>query len=109
MGKYVTISTIAGNDIVNAAEAAGNVAVSGTVGGDAKAGDIVTLTVGSNSYTATVQSDLSYSASVPGSVLASNASVGASVSSTDVNGNPAVGTSSHAYSVDTTAAAPVIC
>ncbi|MFA0397119.1 Ig-like domain-containing protein, partial [Vibrio sp. 10N.222.54.C1] len=36
---------IAGDDIVNAAEAAGDVTITGTVGGDAKPGDTVTLTV----------------------------------------------------------------
>ena len=41
----VSINTVAGNDIVNAAEAAGSITVSGSVAGDAKAGDTVTLTI----------------------------------------------------------------
>src|SRR5690606_18977555 len=52
---------IAQDDIVNAAEAGGTVRVSGTTGGDVKAGDEVTLTVGESTYTATVQGDGSWS------------------------------------------------
>ncbi|MBK7675181.1 MAG: Ig-like domain-containing protein [Candidatus Accumulibacter sp.] len=44
---------ITADDILNAAEIAGNVTVTGTVGGDAKAGDTVTLTVNGQNFTGT--------------------------------------------------------
>ncbi|TKF74409.1 Ig-like domain-containing protein, partial [Vibrio kanaloae] len=72
----ITVDAIAGDDIVNAAEAAGTVAITGTVGGDAKEGDTVTLTLqaegqDATTYTGTVASGGTYSINVPGSVLAS--------------------------------------
>ena len=42
---------ITADDIINAAEAGGTVAITGTVGGDAKVGDTVTLTVNGNTST----------------------------------------------------------
>ena len=40
--------------MINAAEAGGSVAITGTVGGDAQVGDTVTLTVNGVNYTGTV-------------------------------------------------------
>ncbi|QJQ07236.1 Ig-like domain-containing protein [Undibacterium piscinae] len=106
----ITIATVAGDDIVNAAESNKPVTLSGTVGGDAKAGDIVTLTVGTHTYNATVTGtagNYSYSVAVPGADLLGNGNVHASVSSTDAAGNPAVATADHTYTVDTTASASI--
>ncbi len=100
---FITVGTVAGNDIVNAVEAGSTVAVTGTVGGDAKAGDTVTLTVGNHSYTGTVAADGTYSISVSGSVLAANANIGVSVTATDVNGNSVTVTADRGYAVDITA------
>jgi Ca2+-binding RTX toxin-like protein len=99
----ITVDTVAGDDIVNAAEAGNDIAVTGAVGGDAKAGDTVTLTVGTNQYTGTVGADGTYSIAVPGAVLATNTNVGASVTATDANGNSATATAAHGYAVDTAA------
>ena len=41
----ITLDAITVDNIVNAAEAGGTVAVTGTVGGDVQDGDIITLTV----------------------------------------------------------------
>ena len=50
------LDAITADNIVNAAEAGGTVAVTGTVGGDVQVGDTVTLTVnGNSSYTGLVQ------------------------------------------------------
>lgn len=100
---FITVGTVAGNDIVNAVEAGSTVAVTGTVGGDAKAGDTVTLTVGNHSYTGTVAADGTYSVNIPGAVLAANTNIGVSVTATDVNGNIATATAAHGYAVDTSA------
>ncbi|MFQ1658988.1 retention module-containing protein, partial [Aeromonas veronii] len=78
----IELNVIAGDDILNAEEAKGDVAVTGTVGGDAKEGDTVTLTIGVNTYTGKVQADNTFSINVPGSVLAANSSVNASVTAT---------------------------
>src|SRR5690606_15545283 len=91
-------------DLLNAAEAAGSVTLSGTVSGDVKAGDSVTVTVGGSSYTTTVNADGStWSVGVPGSVLAANGQVEASVTTLDDAGNPNTASTDRAYSVDTSA------
>ena len=52
----ISLDAITADNIVNAAEAGGTVAVTGTVGGDVQVGDTVTLTVnGNSSYTGLVQ------------------------------------------------------
>ncbi|HCP6970099.1 TPA: Ig-like domain-containing protein [Escherichia coli] len=98
----VTINTVAGDDIINAAEAGAAQTISGVVT-RAAAGDTVTVTLGGNTYTAQVQADLSWSVSVPPSALgalsASNYTVSATVN--DKAGNP--GSASHNLAVDTTA------
>lgn len=53
----VIVNTIAGDDVINAAELAAGQTISGKVV-NAEAGNTVTVTIGGNSYTATVQSDL---------------------------------------------------
>ncbi|MDP4456024.1 Ig-like domain-containing protein, partial [Escherichia coli] len=65
----LTINTVAGDDIINAAEIAVNQTISGQVSGTAVAGNTVIVTIGGNQYTAIVQSDLSWSVSVPANVL----------------------------------------
>lgn len=64
----VIINAVAGDDVINAAELATGQTISGTVV-NAEAGNTVTVSVGGHNYTATVQSDLTWSVSVPESVL----------------------------------------
>ncbi|WP_374287453.1 Ig-like domain-containing protein, partial [Pseudomonas fluvialis] len=100
----ISLNPIAGDDLLNAAEAAGSVTLSGTVSGDVKAGDSVTVTVGGSSYTTTVNADGStWTVGVPGSVLAANGQVEASVTTLDDAGNPNTASTDRAYSVDTSA------
>ncbi|WP_147694284.1 Ig-like domain-containing protein, partial [Vogesella mureinivorans] len=47
-------ANITADDVINAAEAGQQVAITGTVGGDVKVGDTVTLTVNNQTYTGTV-------------------------------------------------------
>lgn len=56
----VTINTVAGDDIINTAELATGQTLSGTVV-NAEAGNTVTVTLGGNTLTATVQDDLTWS------------------------------------------------
>ncbi len=65
----VIINTVAGDDIINAAEIVVAQTISGQVTGTAVAGDTGIVTIGGNQYNATVQSDLSWSVSVPANVL----------------------------------------
>ena len=98
----ITLNDITLDNIINAAEAGGTVAVTGTVGGDVADGDIVTLTIGVNTYTGQALGG-AFSIDVPGSILAADASVNASVTAADAAGNTATATDVQAYAVDTTA------
>ncbi|MCP2233761.1 Ig-like domain-containing protein [Erwinia aphidicola] len=64
----VTLSMIAGDDIINAAEVVADQTLSGRVS-NAAAGDTVTVTLGGHTYEAKVQADLSWSVSVPAADL----------------------------------------
>ena len=78
-------ANITADDIINAAEAGSNIAITGTVGGDAQVGDTVTLTVNGSTYTGTVASGNIFSINVPGAQLVADAdfTIDASVSTTD--------------------------
>ena len=84
----VTINTVAGDDIINAAEAGAAQTISGVVT-RAAAGDTVTVTLGGNTYTAQVQADLSWSVSVPAADLQAlgNGDLTITASVTNANGN----------------------
>ncbi|HAM9414944.1 TPA: Ig-like domain-containing protein, partial [Escherichia coli] len=89
----VTINTVAGDDIINAAEAGADQTISGVVT-RAAAGDTVTVTLGGNTYTAQVQPDLSWSISVPAANLQAlgNGDLTITASVTNGNGNTGSGT-----------------
>ncbi|WP_445006117.1 retention module-containing protein [Halomonas mongoliensis] len=105
----ITIDTIAGDDVINGEEAEeGNqITITGTVSGDARVDDEVTLTVGGETFTGQVTADddgnLVYAIDVPGSLLAANDSVSAEVTGTDEAGNPYRAEADREYGVDTTA------
>ncbi|MFM5818959.1 Ig-like domain-containing protein, partial [Aeromonas sanarellii] len=96
---------ITADDVINAAEAGQPIPVSGTVTGEFKAGDIVTLTVNNTEYTGKVAADGRFTILVAGSDLAADGdkTIDASVTSTDAAGNSATATDSEGYGVDTTA------
>ncbi|ABB60634.1 hypothetical protein SDY_0423 [Shigella dysenteriae Sd197] len=95
----VTINTIASDDILNAAEAGAALTITGS--STAEAGQTVTVTLNGTNYTGTVQTDGSWSVSVPpadlSALTASNYTVNAAVS--DKAGNPA--SVNHNLTVDT--------
>lgn len=101
----ISLDSITADNVLNAAEAGGTVAVTGTVGGDVTDGDTVTLTVDGVDYTGTVSSG-AFSINVLGSALAADGDTAIEASVTtgtgDVNGE-ATATTSQAYSVDTSA------
>ena len=100
----ISLDAITADNIVNAAEAGGTVAVTGTVAGDVQVDDTVTLTVnGNSSYTGLVLAGLTFSVDVAGSDLAADTNVHASVTATDVAGNTGTATDDQVYTVDTVA------
>ncbi len=98
----ISINTVSGDDVINAAEKGADLTLSGSTSG-VEPGQTVTVTFGGKTYTATVAGDGSWTTSVPAADLSTlrdgDATVQASVST--INGNTASAT--HAYSVDATA------
>ncbi|HAX4207094.1 TPA: Ig-like domain-containing protein [Escherichia coli] len=98
----ISINTVSGDDVINAAEKSADLTLSGSTSG-VEAGQTVTVTFGGKTYTATVAGDGSWTTTVPAADLSAlrdgDATVQASVST--INGNTASAT--HAYSVDATA------
>ncbi|HHA1762992.1 TPA: Ig-like domain-containing protein, partial [Enterobacter cloacae subsp. dissolvens] len=95
----VIINTIAGDDVINAAEVASGQTISGKVV-NAEAGNTVTVTIGGNSYTATVQSDLTWSVNVPESVLSALGNGDLTVSASVTNGVGNSGTGEREIVID---------
>jgi len=81
------------------------IAVTGTVSANVPASDLVTLSVGGQTYTGTVTAAGTFSIGVPGNVLggASSDSVTVSVSATDSVGNTGSASATAAYTVELTA------
>ncbi|KAA1045308.1 Ig-like domain-containing protein, partial [Pseudocitrobacter sp. 73] len=96
------IDVIAGDGWINAEEAkAEYTTVSGTVGGDAKAGDVVHLEVNGTPYEAIVQDDLTWSTEVKTSDLLADPEVNGTITITDDAGNEATATAVEPVKVDT--------
>ena len=95
----VTINTVAGDNVINAAEVAAGQILSGTVV-NAEAGNTVTVTIGGNSYTATVQNDLTWSVNVPSDVLTALGNGSLSVTATVTNGHGNTGTGEREIAID---------
>ncbi|WP_205629916.1 retention module-containing protein, partial [Dechloromonas denitrificans] len=95
----ISVDPITPDSILTTAEAGGTITVSGKVGGDAEAGDLITLTINGKQFTGTVNADRSYAIDVPGSDLAADGDkvVEATVTGEDVAGNVFVATSTQAY------------
>ncbi|MEH5419851.1 Ig-like domain-containing protein [Enterobacter asburiae] len=95
----VTINTVAGDNVINAAEVAAGQTLSGTVA-NAEAGNTVTVTIGGNSYTTTVQNDLTWSVNVPSDVLTALGNGSLSVTATVTNGHGNTGTGEREIAID---------
>ena len=104
----IDVDAITADDIVNAAEAGGTISVTGTVGGDAAAGDTVEMVINGTTYSTTVNPDgTTWSVNVAGSDLAADTEFDATVSGDDDAGNPFTATTTSTHGVDTTAAATI--
>ncbi|WP_290622811.1 retention module-containing protein, partial [Arsukibacterium sp. UBA5043] len=105
----VTVNNITADDIVNATEAAGTIAVTGSAtGGDIAPGDVVTMIINGTTYTTTVQADGSWSVDVAGSDLAADTEFDVVVSSSDALGNTVESTTNSTHTVDLAAEAGTI-
>ncbi|MCG6294196.1 Ig-like domain-containing protein [Vibrio vulnificus] len=99
----IKIDPITDDNVVNKAESEGLVKVTGSVGGDARPGDQVTVVVNGVTYTTSVLSNKTWEVSVSGSDLAQDDKVTATVTGDDWAGNPFSGSGERDYVVDTTA------
>ncbi|KFC78303.1 retention module-containing protein, partial [Buttiauxella agrestis] len=103
----VTIGTVAGDDVVNAIESRMPTFISGAVGGDAQAGDPVTVTVHGQNFHGFVVNDngtLRYEVPVPTSILTEGTNdVQVQVVSHDAAGNEAIAVEHHNVTLDTQA------
>ncbi|WP_337911572.1 Ig-like domain-containing protein, partial [Vibrio cholerae] len=101
---------ITADDIINADEAGQQIPVTGSVGGDVKVGDTVTLTVNGKTFTGLVLADKTFSINVPGSDLVadSDKTIDAKVTTTDAAGNSTTASDTEGYSVDVTPPAATI-
>ncbi|WP_244202427.1 retention module-containing protein [Buttiauxella warmboldiae] len=103
----VTIATVAGDDIVNANESRLPTLIAGEVGGDAKAGDPITVTVQGQQFHGVVVDDngqLGYEVPVPTSLLHEGANdVQVQVVSHDAAGNEATAIEHKIVTLDTQA------
>ncbi|MEM9216352.1 MAG: DUF4347 domain-containing protein [Cyanobacteria bacterium P01_F01_bin.150] len=98
-------SNITADDIIDASEAGQTILITGTVGGDAKVDDIVTLTINTKSFTGKVEDNngtLSFSIDVPGSDLVNDddAIIDASITTSDAAGNQGSATDDESYSIN---------
>ena len=98
----VQLDDITGDDYLTAAEIRSNITLTGRVGGDHSAGDIVTLTINGHVYKASVGADGRFSVLVAGSDLSADAlkSIGLSFTASNSGGMTTV-TSSHSYGLET--------
>jgi len=103
----ITVDAITDDDIVNAAEAAGDIGVTGSVGGDAGPGDIVSLVVNDAEYWGLVSADNSFSILVSGTDLERDTRFDVTVEGTDSAGHPFSATTTSTHDVDTVAAATI--
>ncbi|MBE4588043.1 hypothetical protein BOO31_05040 [Vibrio navarrensis] len=99
----IKIDPITDDNVINKAESEGLVKVTGSVGGDARPGDQVTVVVNGVTYTTSVLSNKTWEVSVSGSDLAQDDKVTATVTGDDWAGNPFSGVSVKTYTEDTTA------
>ncbi|MDL4620142.1 Ig-like domain-containing protein [Citrobacter amalonaticus] len=101
----VTVGSVTADDVINAAEQGADLVLSGTTT-NVEAGQLVTVTLNGQTYTAQVQANGEWTLTVPSADLSglSDGSARVEVSVSNAAGNSASAT--HDYSVDTTA--PVI-
>ncbi|MBG0758647.1 hypothetical protein BOO22_04395 [Vibrio cidicii] len=104
----IRVNSITSDDVINLAESQSNVTVSGRVGFDAKAGDLVSMTINGTLYTATVLANKTWSVEVSGADLANDSSFVATVTGVDSAGNPYSASTTSTHMVDLAATAGTV-
>ena len=101
----IAVGSITADNTLNAAEVNGTVAVSGTVSGEFKQGDVVRVTANGVTTSGTVAADGKFSVDVSGANLRSDSdsTIQVSLSTTDNAGNTGTIVVDKTYTVDTTA------
>ncbi|SDX47681.1 type I secretion C-terminal target domain (VC_A0849 subclass) [Pseudomonas kuykendallii] len=104
----IALDPITSDDVINRGEAnSGTITLTGTVAGDVRVGDAITLNIGGVVYNGNViqlaNGNLGFSIDVSSSNLAANNNVIATVTSSDEAGNVASATTDRPYTVDTEA------
>ncbi|MBD9517632.1 Ig-like domain-containing protein, partial [Pseudomonas sp. PDM22] len=95
----LTIDTVAGDDVLNAAEADVQQTISGKASGEFQKGDVVSFTLNGTEYSAKVAADGSWSVQVAGSDLAKETNIHATLVAHDAAGNAGEITADHGYTV----------
>ncbi|MCV4632190.1 Ig-like domain-containing protein, partial [Escherichia coli] len=100
VSPLITINTVSGDDIINAAEHGQALVISGSSAGG-EAGDVITVTLNSKTYTTTLDASGNWSVGVPASVVSAlaNGTVTINASVTDAAGNS--GSATHLVTVNT--------
>ncbi|HGS4800237.1 TPA: Ig-like domain-containing protein [Vibrio cholerae] len=96
----IKIDPITDDNVINKAESEGLVKVTGSVGGDARPGDQVTVVVNGVTYTTSVLSNKTWEVSVSGSDLAQDDKVTATVTGDDWAGNPFAASATSVHEID---------
>ncbi|POC07352.1 Ig-like domain-containing protein, partial [Vibrio vulnificus] len=96
----IKIDPITDDNVINKAESEGLVKVTGSVGGDARPGDQVTVVVNGVTYTTSVLSNKTWEVSVSGSDLAQDDKVTANVTGDDWAGNPFAASATSVHEID---------
>ncbi|MDO1510551.1 MULTISPECIES: Ig-like domain-containing protein [unclassified Neisseria] len=99
----IRLDDITADNVINRAESADNVTISGKVDGEFRQGDNVTLTVDNQTHQTAVDAEGRFSTTVSGSLLSENKSptVHASIDAHDSAGNAGKAQTSTSYSVKT--------
>ncbi len=95
----VTINTVAGDDIINNTEVESTVVISGKAA-NVEIGQIVTILLGGNTYTAVVRSDLTWSVNVPSNELKAMGDGELTIKASVTNQNGNTGSSAHEINID---------
>ncbi|PKM04346.1 MAG: hypothetical protein CVV16_05240, partial [Gammaproteobacteria bacterium HGW-Gammaproteobacteria-6] len=105
----VTVDNITADDVINAAESAQTIAVTGTaVGGDIAEGDVVTMIINGTEYDTTVDAAGNWTVDVSGADLAADTEFDVVVSSSDAAGNTVESTGTSTHTVDLAAQAGTV-
>src|SRR5690606_36298646 len=97
------VDSITTDNVIKAAESGAAVNVTGAVDGEFNEGDTVTLTVDDTEYNGAGAAGGAWVIAVAGADLAASGSLAESVTTIDAAGNATTTTTTHDYSVDTTA------